>query len=158
MQVTAKSNIKHDGQVFEKGQTLDVSEEQAAKLLAAGVIEKVKGLEPEAPEEAPDKSLGTPNDKQDENKGIAEVANLPVNDKMKKEKLRGIALAMGLTVEKTMTGKEIYAMIVEARGGEAGEETTEDSKEDDKQPGEESNENAEGSEDAEKSEDETPAK
>lgn len=153
MQVTAKSNIKHDGQMFEAGTSLDVTEEQAAKLLAAGVIEKVKGLEPEAPEEAPDRSLGTPNDKQDENKGIAEVANLPVNDKMKKEKLRGIALAMGLEVEKTMTGKEIYAMIVEARGGETGE-----SKEDEKPEGDESEEKAEGSEEAEKSEDETPAK
>lgn len=155
MQVTAKSNIKHDGQLFEAGKSFEVTDEQAAKLLAAGVIEKVKGLEPEAPEEAPDRSLGTPNDKQDENKGIAEVANLPVNDKMKKEKLRGIALAMGLEVEKTMTGKEIYAMIVEARGGEAGE-SKEDEKPEDK--GDESEEKAEGSEEAEKSEDETPAK
>lgn len=134
MQVTAKSNIKHNGQRFTAGQTLEVSEEQAAKLLAAGVIESVKGLKPEAPEEAPDRSMDTPEDKNSIDAETEAVANLPVTEKMKKEKLRGIALAMGLEVDKTMTGKEIYALIVEKRGEgsveapveEVKEESTED--------------------------------
>lgn len=124
MQVTAKSNIQHDGQLFEKGQTLEVNDRQAADLLAAGVIESVKGLSPTQPEEAPDRSLGTNEDVQSANEETERVASLPVDAKMKKDKLRGIALAMGLEVEKTLTGKEIYEMIVTKRGGSVEEETT----------------------------------
>lgn len=116
MQVTAKNSIKHDGQLFKAGETLDVNEKQAADLLAAGVIEPVKGLKATQPDEAPDHSVDTPDDKKAETKGIEEVANLPVDRKMKKEKLIGIARAMGLEVEKTMTGPEVFDMIQEKRG------------------------------------------
>lgn len=118
MQVTAKSNIKHDGQKYQAGQSFDVSEDQASRLLAAGVIERTKGLKPAEPEEAPDRSLNTPQDKNSIDKETQVVAGLAINKKMTKEKLRGIALAMGLEVEKTATKDEIYDMIVEKRGGE----------------------------------------
>ena len=112
MQVTAKSNIKHDGKYFEKGATLEVSEDQAAKLLAAGVINPVEGVKPETPEPAvSEQTLGTEDDKKSEKAGIAEVANLPFNKSMTKEKLIGIARAKGLEVEKTATKDEVLALL-----------------------------------------------
>ena len=112
MQVTAKSNIKHDGKYFEKGATLEVSEDQAAKLLAAGVINPVEGVKPETPEPAvSEQTLGTDDDKKSEKAGIAEVANLPFSKSMTKEKLIGIARAKGLEVEKTATKDEVLALL-----------------------------------------------
>jgi hypothetical protein len=118
MQVTAKSNIKHDGQRYEAGQSFEVSENQAADLLAAGVIESVKGVKPARPTEAPDRSLDTPEDKKSQDQETEVVAGLAVNKKMTKEKLRGIALAMGLEVPKEAVKDEIYELIVEKRGGQ----------------------------------------
>lgn len=143
MQVTAKNSIKHDGQLFKAGETLDVNEKQAADLLAAGVIEPVKGVKATSPDIAPDRSVDTPDDKVAVQKGTEEVAALPVDRKMKKEKLRGIALAMGLEVEKTMTGPEIFDMIVEKRGGET---TKEEVKENATGGAEETNEDPTGAE------------
>lgn len=116
MNVTAKSNILHDGQTYTKGQTLEVNEKQAADLLAAGVIEQVAGIKPTAPEEAPDRSIDTPDDVNAINENTNEVANLPIKAVgMKKTVLIGIARANGLQVEKTATPTEVYNMIKEFR-------------------------------------------
>jgi len=116
MNVTAKSNILHNGVTFAKGQTLEVNEKQAADLLAAGVIESVKGLKPTTQEEAPDRSINTPDDVNAINKNTDEVANLPIKAVgMRKTVLIGIARANGLQVEKTTTGSEVYNMIKEYR-------------------------------------------
>lgn len=117
MKVTAKSNIKHNGHTYKAGELLNgVTEDQAAQLLEAGVVE-VEGQAPKTKkkEEAPDRSIGTPDDKKAEQAGIEEVANLPIKANLGKEKLRGIALANGLEVEKTATPAEIYNMIKEHR-------------------------------------------
>lgn len=116
MNVTAKSNIQHDGQLYGAGQTLEVNEKQAADLLAAGVIEPVKGIKPTAPEEAPDRSIDTPDDVKAINENTDEVANLPIKAVgMKKTVLIGIARANGLEVEKTATASEVYSMIRDYR-------------------------------------------
>ena len=115
MQVTAKSNIQHDGQLYTAGQTLEVNEKQAADLLAAGSIQPVKGLSPTEPEEAPDRSIDTPEDKNAITANTAEVANLPISIKMKKTVLIGIARANGLEVEKTATPSEVFNIIKEFR-------------------------------------------
>lgn len=115
MNVTAKSNIQHDGQLYTKGQTLEVSEKQAADLLAAGVIEPVAGVKP-TPVESIEVS-GEPDEKKQEDvkeiaKNTEEVANLPIKAVgMKKTLLLGIARANGLEVENTATPTEIYNMI-----------------------------------------------
>lgn len=131
MQVIAKSNIKHDGVVYEKGASLEVSDKQAADLLAAGVIEKVDGVKPSKPEPAvAEKTLGEASDKSAEKAGIEEVANMPVSMNMTKEKLVGVARAMGLKVEKSALRNEVYAMIKEARNekaDESGEDETNES-------------------------------
>lgn len=111
MNVTAKSNILHDGQTYTKGQTLEVNDKQAADLLAAGVIEPVAGIKPTAPEEAPDRSIDTPDDKNAINENTDEVANLPIKVTMKKTVLIGIARANGLEVDKTATPSEVFNMI-----------------------------------------------
>lgn len=115
MQVTAKSNIKHDGQDFAKGDSFEVNEKQAADLLAAGAIEPAEGVQPTPPEEAPDKSKGTAVDVKDEEKNGEAVRNLPIKMNMKKTVLIGIARANGLPVEKTATPAEVYNTIKDYR-------------------------------------------
>lgn len=134
MNVTAISNIQHNGELFTKGQTFEVDEKQATDLLAAGVIESVKGLSPSLPEEAPDRSIDTPEDKNAIQENTEAVANLPIKITMKKTVLRGIALANGLEVEKTATPSEIFNAIKEYREKhnivvEAKEEAKKDEKE-----------------------------
>lgn len=114
MKTIATSTIKHNGQLYTAGQEIEVSEQEARALLAARVIQPLKDIQP-IKEEVSELDLDTSTDKQAEKEGIQEVAGLEVHHKMKKEKLRGIALAMGLEVDKTMTGNEIYKAILKAR-------------------------------------------
>lgn len=112
--VKATSNIKHNGTLYEAGQEFQVNEDQAAQLLVAGVIQPIKNIKPkkEEVESVPDKKA----DKKSEEQGTEEVANMKVTKNMSREKLRGVALAMGLEVEKTAVRDEIYEMIEEVRG------------------------------------------
>lgn len=115
MKVIAKSNIQHDGELFVKGQELEVSEKQAADLLAVGVIEAVQGLKPTPKEDVgmvSDQDEKKQEDVKEISKNIEEVANLPIKAVgMKKTALIGIARANGLVVENTATPTEVYNMI-----------------------------------------------
>lgn len=116
MKVKAVTRIKHDGDFYEIGDTLDVNKDQAAKLLAANAIEDVKGVKAETPEPVTDtKSLGEKSDKSAESKGVEEVSNLPIKITMSKEKLIGVARANGLEVEKSAVREEVYEMIKDYR-------------------------------------------
>ena len=116
MKVIAQSNIQHDGQLYTKGQEFEVTEKQAADLLAAQVIQPIQGVTPTPPQEADGEGLNSPEEKRNVEKGINEVANLPIKAVgMKKTILIGIARANGLEVEKTATPSEVYNMIKEYR-------------------------------------------
>ena len=147
MKIFAKTAIRHNGNDYQPGQELeDVNEQQAAQLVESGAAEVKEGVvKPVKKQDAPDKSLGTNEDKDAEAKEIAKVANLPIRSNMGKDKLIGIARANGLEVEKTATPAEVRKMIKEHR--EKNNITIEDEQE------EESKENATGGADKKESKD-----
>lgn len=149
--VKATSSIRHNGKLYEAGQELQVNEDQAAQLLAAGVIQPIKNVQPKKDTiESVNK-----NDKQSEKEETEQVAGMEVNKKMTKEKLRGIALAMGLEVPKEALKDEIYDMIEEARGvSDEGEQDAEQNDQDGDEGEQDSDENVqeEGEDQADKKE------
>jgi hypothetical protein len=109
MKAIAKSNIKHNGALYQTGEVLpDMTEVELSKLVAAGVI-RIEGgvIAPEAPVDASTVKA----DKTLENEEREKVANLPIAMTLKKPVLVGIARANGLVVEKTATPGEVYNMI-----------------------------------------------
>lgn len=109
MKAIAKSNIKHNGTLYQTGEVLpDMTEVELSKLVAANVIRIEGGVV--APEKPADVTT-LKADKTIENEERERVANLPIAITLGKTALIGIARANGLQIEKTATASEAYQMI-----------------------------------------------
>ncbi len=102
--IVAKSNIKHDGELYEKGKEIpNLSDEQAAKLIADGVAED--STKPVVKEEAVANAQALEAETQ------KEIAGLEAKPTMSRTRLLGIARAKGIKVSQEATRTEIFKAI-----------------------------------------------
>ena len=118
MIVTAKSQIKHDGKIYEKGDTLPPLTSPALAQLEENEVVEVTQDTPAKKVER--KEAKKQNDKkQSEKNNSVEACNITPKKNMGQKKLIGIGRARGLTIKKTVTRDEAYAIVkadVDERG------------------------------------------
>ena len=124
----AKSNLKHDGVLFEKGQEVTgLTESQARRLISEGIIEDttIKATEEEVvrSEEAIEKETQE------------QLAAVKVNSKMSRNRLVGLARQRNLKFAENATKEELVKLLESTP--EVAEDTVEDSIEVSNQPSEE---------------------
>ena len=109
MKVLALRQIKHDGNVYEKGDSLEVTEDQAERLVLAESAKKPleagKLKSKKSKSSKPSKKDASSAAKSDKDNATT-VANLVPTTRMTKVKLIGIARARGLELDKTITKAE----------------------------------------------------
>lgn len=124
----AKSNLKHDGVLFEKGQEVKgLSESQARRLISEGIIEDttIKATEEEVvrSEEAIEKETQE------------QLAAVKVNPKMSRTRLVGLARQRNLKFAENATKEELVKLLEGTP--EVADDKVEDSIEVSNQPSEE---------------------
>ena len=124
MKVLALRQIKHNGQVYEKGdefvtdndkQADDLVRLESAKIVEAPTARKLtKAEKSKTDKKASKKSVKTAKKKSGSDSAV-EVANMKPKMTMRKTVLVGIARARGLTVKKTVTRNEAFSLVKEDR-------------------------------------------
>ena len=110
MKVIAQSQIKHDGKIYKEGSEIKgLSKAQLAQLEEASVvvIEKDTPVAKTERKQAKQKR----DDEQSNKDPKTEVPNIEPKKNMGKEKLRGIGLARGLEIDKTISRDETFVIV-----------------------------------------------
>lgn len=108
MKVIAVTNVKHNGNVYKKGEELQtIGETQISALEDAGAVE-IKGKK-DRKRKAPVKK--EPKKESTDKENASEVANIKPAVTMSKPQLRGIALARGMEVDKTLMRNEVLKLL-----------------------------------------------